>query len=136
MNFECNKTIRFSHCDPAGIVFYPRYVELINEVVEDWFAYGLGVSFNMLHEELRLGVPTVRLDVEFNVPSRYGDHLTFRLVVIDVGNSSVQLRIDALAQERIRLSAKLKVVLTSLENYRSVPIDADWRAKFESFKKH
>jgi 4-hydroxybenzoyl-CoA thioesterase len=22
--------LRFSHCDPAGIGFYPRYVELIN----------------------------------------------------------------------------------------------------------
>ena len=29
--------VQFAHCDPAGIVFYARYFEIINEVVEDWF---------------------------------------------------------------------------------------------------
>ena len=38
--------IRFTHCDPAGIVFYPRYFELINGVVEDCCAQGLGMSFH------------------------------------------------------------------------------------------
>ena len=28
--------VRFAHCDPAGIVFYARYFEMINGVVEDW----------------------------------------------------------------------------------------------------
>lgn len=27
---------RFSHCDPAGRVFYPRYLEMFNNLVEDW----------------------------------------------------------------------------------------------------
>jgi 4-hydroxybenzoyl-CoA thioesterase len=26
--------VRFAHCDPAGIVFYARYFEMINGVVE------------------------------------------------------------------------------------------------------
>ena len=42
MEFHTRKLIRFSHCDPAGIGFYPRYVELVNEVVEDWCNDGLG----------------------------------------------------------------------------------------------
>ena len=33
--FECDKLIRFHHCDPAGIVFYPQYFVLFNELVED-----------------------------------------------------------------------------------------------------
>ena len=30
--------IEFNHCDPAGIVFYPRYFEMTNSVVENFFA--------------------------------------------------------------------------------------------------
>ena len=36
--------IRFRHCDAAGIVFYPRYFEMMNDLVEDWFAeLGMGL---------------------------------------------------------------------------------------------
>ena len=30
MIFERKKLIRFHHCDPAGIVFYPQYLVLCN----------------------------------------------------------------------------------------------------------
>lgn len=30
--------IEFNHCDPAGIVFYPRYFEMVNSVIENFFA--------------------------------------------------------------------------------------------------
>jgi 4-hydroxybenzoyl-CoA thioesterase len=33
--FECDKLIRFHHCDPAGIVFYPQYFVLFNELVAE-----------------------------------------------------------------------------------------------------
>ncbi|MFD1807906.1 hypothetical protein ACFSHQ_06310 [Gemmobacter lanyuensis] len=28
--------IEFNHCDPAGIVFYPRYFEMTNSVIENF----------------------------------------------------------------------------------------------------
>jgi acyl-CoA thioesterase FadM len=37
--------VRFGHCDPATFVFYPRYFEMINSFVEDWFEDGLEASF-------------------------------------------------------------------------------------------
>ena len=75
MIYETPKTIRFSHCDPAGIVFYPRYAELCSEVVEDWFANAIGIRFAELHETLRLGIPAVRLEIEYLQPSRLGELL-------------------------------------------------------------
>ena len=56
MSFTVRKAIRFQHCDPAGIVFYPRYFVLMNEVVEDWFDNGLGIDFGEFHARDRLGV--------------------------------------------------------------------------------
>ena len=34
MSFTLTQKVLFKHCDPAGIVFYPRYFEMINDCVE------------------------------------------------------------------------------------------------------
>lgn len=133
MAFHKDKLIRFAHCDPAGIGFYPRYVELINEVVEDWFGQGLGVSFREFHEQHGLGLPTVRLEVEYMRPSRYGDVLDFRLEVMRIGRSSMTLAVSAWAEGNMRLRAELTVVLTAMATLSAVPIDGDWRSRFERF---
>lgn len=133
MAYERSKLIRFAHCDPAGIVFYPRYVELCNEVVEDWFAEGLGVPFPELHERRRLGVPAVRLEIDFAAPSHYGDVLLFRLEVVEVGRTSVTLAIAGTCAGAERLRIRLKLVLLSLESGRPAALDEAWRARLAPF---
>ena len=133
MFFECTKRIRFSHCDPAGIIFYPRYIELFHEVVEDWFAEGIGVDFCTLRETWCLGVPAVRLELEFVVPSRYGELLSFRLEVESIGNSSMNLLIGAYAADELRARAVLTLVFTSMDDFRAVPIDDAWRKRLQPF---
>ncbi len=133
MEYERTKLIRFAHCDPAGIVFYPRYTELCNEVVEDWFAEALGVGFPELHEVRRLGLPAVRLEIEFLAPSHYGDLVTFRLAVTELGRTSMTVSIAAACGPEPRLRIGLKVVLLSLESRRPVPFDDGWRARLAPF---
>lgn len=133
MAFKVKKNVRFSHCDPAGIVFYPRYAELCNEVIEDWFRDALGVTFNRLQEEMRLTIPAVRLEIEFLVPSTYGDLLEFSLRVVEIGNSSVQLEIIAWNGEEQRVRIRLKSVMVSLDDLRPLRIDDDWRERLASY---
>ena len=133
MNFVKNKRIRFSHCDPAGIVFYPRYAELCNEVVEDWFQEALGVDFHTFHEKLRLGLPVVRSTIDYLATSTYGDELTFRLQVKAIGNSSMNLHINASGNGQERIRAEFRVVMMSMDSMRAVAISDDWREKFSVF---
>lgn len=133
MIFHCQKLIRFSHCDPAGIVFYPRYIELGVEAVEDWFSQGLGVSFWALHEEHRLGIPAVHLEVNFITPSRHGDRLDFLLSVARLGKSSLTLDILVECEGQTRFRERVVVVMVSLDTMRPVPISEDWREKMSAF---
>lgn len=133
MTFNVKKNVRFSHCDPAGIVFYPRYAELCNEVIEDWFRDALGVTFHTLQEEMRLTIPAVRLEIEFLVPSTYGDLLEFTLRVVEIGNSSVQLEIIAWHGEEQRVRIRLKSVMVSLDDLRPLRIDDAWRARLAPY---
>ena len=83
--------VRFAHCDPAGIVFYPQFFALVNEMVEDWFAYPLGCSFRKLHIEQGKAIPTARFEANFLSPCRLGDELNQRLAVSYLGRTSCRL---------------------------------------------
>lgn len=100
--------VRFRHCDPAGIVFYPRYFDMINDVVEAFFEAVLGYSFVDMHPEH--GVPTVKLDVEFKRASRHGDRLLFCLEPKNVGKASLDLHVRAVCDAQTRFIADITLV--------------------------
>ena len=70
IEFLRERQIRFTDCDPAGIVFYPQYFVMLNGLVEDWVNEGLGLSYHGLVAERRIGLPTVKLEVDFKAVSR------------------------------------------------------------------
>jgi 4-hydroxybenzoyl-CoA thioesterase len=111
-DFILQQKVRFQHCDPAGIVFYPRYFEMISETVEEWFAQRLGVPFAALHGERGAAVPTASLKIDFYSPSRLGDALEFRLRPTRIGRSSVALSIEARCGGERRLSMESTLVFT------------------------
>jgi 4-hydroxybenzoyl-CoA thioesterase len=131
--FETDKPIRFHHCDPAGIVFYPQYFVLFNELVEDWFNRGLGIDFARFHDVGRLGIPMAHIDCDFLSPSAMGEVLRFRLSVSKIGTSSLTLAVDSRAGDEIRVRATQVVVLMSLDSHRPVPIPPELRAKLSRF---
>ncbi|TWG86704.1 4-hydroxybenzoyl-CoA thioesterase [Cupriavidus gilardii J11] len=89
--FRNTVRVRFKDCDAAGIVFFPRYFEMLNDLVEDWFREALGWSFERMHGADRAGVPTASLECRFVAASRMGEILTRELAVQRLGGSSCTL---------------------------------------------
>ena len=58
--FRFAQPIRFSHCDPAGVLYFPHMFDFVSVAMEDWFAQRLGLPFHVLHLELRRGNPAWR----------------------------------------------------------------------------
>jgi 4-hydroxybenzoyl-CoA thioesterase len=110
MTYRREIQIEFNHCDPAGIVFYPRYFEMTNSVVENFFKDAVGRSFASMHVAAQNGVPTVRIEADFMAPSRLGDVVTFALDVVKIGRSSVMVRIVGEMANEVRLQATLTLV--------------------------
>ncbi len=131
--FEDDKLIRFHHCDPAGIIFYPQYFILFNELIEDWFTRGLGISFVDQVTKERVSTPVGRVKCDFVAASKIGDVLRFRLAVGRIGTSSIQLKFEVRHGEEVRVRAMLTVVRASLETLRSVPISQDLRRRMERY---
>jgi len=112
LSYSRDIQIEFNHCDPAGIVFFPRYHEMLNSVVENFFAAELGRSFARISLQDRCGVPTVRLQTEFRRPSHLGEMLRFTLRVAAVGRSSVDFLVEAHGRDdgSLRLVARQRIV--------------------------
>ncbi|HKR95795.1 MAG TPA: acyl-CoA thioesterase, partial [Candidatus Angelobacter sp.] len=88
-SFTTEVLVRFADCDPAGIVFYPRLLEMFNNLVEDWCSDGLKFSFDDIVIQRGWGLPTVRLEADFVAPCRMGEVLTAKLFVRKIGRSSL-----------------------------------------------
>lgn len=132
--FSVDMPIRFSHSDPAGIVYYPNYFDMFNAVIEDWFAGPLGVDYAAQILKSRLGFPTVHAECDFFVPSRMGERLTFTLLVRAIGRSSMRLEIVGHVGMQERLRARLVLVVISLDTSRSIAIPEDLRTRFTAYQ--
>lgn len=131
-SFKVRVPVRFAHCDPAGIAYYPRYFELCDGAVEDWCDAVLKVSRRVLHLELGLGLPTVVLDASFFSPSRLGDWLDIGLSVKSVGRTSVELEFAAFCQSERRFTVNCKQVLMDLTTARPRPWPSEWRERLRA----
>lgn len=128
VTFTMPQKVLFKHCDPAGIVFYPRYFEMINDCVEAYFD-DVGFPFETLHGAG--GVPTVQIETRFHAPSRHGDRLTLALDVIRIGGASLGLSVRATAGDELRLSAELTLVHVD-NSCRPAPWPGPMRDAFQS----
>lgn len=132
--FQTEVPVRFGHCDPAGIVYYPRYFDMINDVVEDWFEDGIGTSFPGLMYHQGLTTPTVHFNVDFSAESRFGDRLTYRLNVKKVGKTSVETYIEASSQGTIRLKVKQVLVFIDIKTRKPTKIPDELHRKISRYK--
>lgn len=130
-HFTHQQKVLFQHCDPAGIVFYPRYFEMINLVVEEWFDEGLGVPFADLHMKRRSAIPTASINTAFKAPSYLGDCLTMMLFIKKIGGASLDLEITAEEEGQLRFETTLSLVHVDIETTKPAPWPQDIRNRIQ-----
>lgn len=139
--FVREKRIHFSECDPAGIVFYPQYFVMFNDLLETWVDDGLGIGFARLIGERRIGMPTVRLEADFKAVSRMGDPVRLSLAVAQLGTRSLTLALACHGvgegeggqgtDGELRMSVRQVIVTTSLQTHRAIEVPQDMREAIE-----
>jgi len=108
MSFTVTQKILFKHCDGAGIVFYPRYFEIINDCVEAFFFDALDFPFENLHDSN--AIPTAQISTTFTAPSRHGDILEIELRCLQIGKSSLNINLTARCGEEVRFNSDSTLV--------------------------
>ena len=97
--------VEWGDCDPAGIVFYPRYFEMFETCIATLFERATGLTkYQMLRQYQFAGYPVVEARAKFSAPAKYGDDVVAETTVTEFRGSSfdVQHRVfnaDKLAVE-------------------------------------
>jgi 4-hydroxybenzoyl-CoA thioesterase len=124
---------RWQDCDPAGIIYYPKYFEMMSALLEDWFEEALGLAYTDLHGARRLGLPTVRISCDFVKPCRLGDTIALSLCVTHLGRSSMSLAFRGNVKGAECLRCEQTLVMISKETFRAADIPDDLRALIEPY---
>jgi 4-hydroxybenzoyl-CoA thioesterase len=84
--------VEWGDCDPADIVFYPRYLEWCDACTSALFAAaGLPIASTFKNYGV-IGVPMVDLKARFLKPSTYGNELVVHSTVLEFRKSSFVIR--------------------------------------------
>jgi len=128
MVFQWQQKVLFKHCDPAGIVFFPRYFEMMNDCIETFFSARLEVPFETLHKQA--AVPTAQIETRFTRPSYHGDVLDFYLTITKVGGSSARYEMRAFCRDELRFETGATLVYVN-DTGRPTPWPEALRSKLK-----
>ena len=127
MSYRFPITVRFGDLDPAGIVYYPRYLHFCHIGMEEYFAHAVGIDYPKFLAEHRLGLPSVRTEVEHRRPIRYGDAVELEVEVVRVGATSIEWR-DRFwhaGETRPSTEARIVTVCVDMADFTKRPVP-DW----------
>ncbi|HTS93089.1 MAG TPA: thioesterase family protein [Stellaceae bacterium] len=108
--------IRRSDCDPAGIIYYPNYLDVFEDAIEEW----LGAGYRSLVLERGMSLRIVSVDCQFVAPVRMGDRLALRLRRAALEAGRAVLALEGAAAGLPRLAARLTAVCVELGTERCV----------------
>ncbi len=87
-----NILIEWGDCDPAGIVFYPRYFAWFDACTAGLFAAAGLPKPQMIATYKILGIPMVDTKARFIVPSKFGDEVRLESTITEFRRSSFDVR--------------------------------------------
>ena len=124
--FSFERELRFGDCDPSGIAYFPSYLNILNGVVEEFWA-NIGFPWSGLITIRKIGTPTVHLTCDFSRPSMFGDLLTFKLRICRIGRASLDLAHVVSGRDSVRWRARQIVAATSLVDHHAIAWPEDIR---------
>jgi len=122
--FTTTILVRFGDLDAAGIAYYPNLVNFLHEAFEDFFAGHVGRTYPEVFGA-GLASPTVKVEMEFLSPVRYGDRVLIAVVVERIGRTSVEVRYAGSVLGRPVFRARNTMVIVDMKTFRPTPIP-DW----------
>ena len=83
--------VEWGDCDPAGIVYFPRFFEYFDASTNALFEKAGFKKAEMLKQFGLVGIPLVEARAEFYAPASFGETVTVETRIVEWGKSSFQV---------------------------------------------
>jgi acyl-CoA thioester hydrolase len=103
--FYTERKIYYHHTDAGKVVYYGRYLDLLEEGRTD-FCANKGID---TAEYIKKGIefPVVHFEIDYKAPARYGDTVRIYTYPEKIGNASVHFLQEIKKGEQILIKSKI-----------------------------
>ena len=131
--------IEWGDCDPAQIVYFPRYFAFFDACTTALFKKAGLVKREMLNQYGIIGIPMVEVRASFRAPSRFSDEVEVVSEITEFRRSSFLVRHQLFNQGSLAVECFETRVWTrrspkAPEKIESAPIPAEVMARFSGAK--
>ena len=121
--FIVKRRVAFRDCDPAGIVYTPRFLEPISTSSSELFIAELFGPFGQRDEPLLgLGFPAKAVNMVFHSPAKVGDILDIEMYVSKIGNTTYEVTAQASNEGRAVFDCRLTMICVKSKSFTAVPL--------------
>ena len=127
--------IQWGDCDPANIVYYPRYFAMFDDSTSTLFEVAGFSKQDLVHKYGLVGIPMVDTRAKFYIPSTYGDWITIETKIESIKRSSFEVKHNVYKAADLAIEAFETRVLVGRDpanpdRLKSAPFPAEMVAKF------
>ncbi|MDD1531027.1 acyl-CoA thioesterase [Bradyrhizobium sp. WBOS7] len=127
--------IQWGDCDPANIVYYPRYFAMFDDSTSTLFEVAGFSKQDLVRKYGLVGIPMVDTRATFYIPSTYGDWITIETKIESIKRSSFEVKHNVYKGETLALEGFETRVLVGRDpvnpdKLKSAPFPAEMVAKF------
>ena len=127
--------IQWGDCDPANIVYYPRYFAMFDDSTSTLFEAAGFSKQDLVRKYGLVGIPMVDTRARFYIPSTYGDWITIETRIESIKRSSFEVKHNVYKGEALAIEAFETRVLVGRHpddpgRLKSAPVPEEIVAKF------
>lgn len=127
--------IQWGDCDPANIVYYPRYFAMFDDSTSTLFEVAGFSKQDLVRKYGLVGIPMVDTRAKFYIPSTYGDRITIETKIESIKRSSFEVKHNVYKGEALAIEGFETRVLVGRDpvdpdKLKSAPFPPEMVAKF------
>lgn len=127
--------IQWGDCDPANIVYYPRYFAMFDDATSTLFEVAGFSKQDLVRKYGLVGIPMVDTRAKFYIPSTYGDWITIETRIESIKRSSFEVKHNVYKGEALAIEGFETRVLVGRDpadpdKLKSAPFPPEMVAKF------
>ncbi len=133
--FAVHDRVRWSDCDPLGIIFYGAYIRLF-EIAEHELLRAVGLPFDTLRGERGVWLPRKAFHAEFDAPAAMDEAVTIAAGIQAIGTTSITFAFTVVrtSDGAPRAHATLTVVCVDKATMTKYPVPAWLREALEPMR--
>lgn len=122
MKHVVQQRIKFGHCDPAQIAYYPRYFEWFHDAFEAMFEPLTGMDYAQLIKTHGIGYPAVQVACDYRAPSRWGELVDIEIFLSRLSQRSATFEYRVRREGKLLATASVKIATMDLKTHRAAPM--------------